>query len=694
MEKWKKRSVNLLSALAFGSDSSPSVVPYYPQKTEFSSYERRYFKRSTPEQHGISSKRIYSMLCALESERRANIHSLMVIAGGEVITECVRDGYDISLWQLSHSMSKTVTGMAIGLLFDEGRIELSARLVDVFPEIPYKDKNFPLITVGHLLAMTSGVEFGEAGSVTESAWLRAFFASAVKFTPGSAFAYNSMNSYVLAAIVKRISGESLSGYLKWRLFAPLGITNYFWEMGPEGIEKGGWGLYMSAESWGKLGQMVLSGGKFEGETILSERWIEMSTKKQATSPVINGDFNYGYQLWVGRDEEDVLFNGMFGQNVWVCPKNGIVAVITSGNNELFQDSPALEIIRQYLGCDIMDRDFERRDIRVLHEKESHFFDCRRWAVPLEKRRGLLYWLGVRRSAQYDPRWNGLLGEYIFAQNNVGMLPLIVRGMQNNLASSIELMRFEPSGDGVALVLVESGVAYRIEIGLYEYKESVVDFRGEKYIIRVIGEARECADGAVEYRIEVVFPELPNTRMIRIFDVCGDSIGVELTENPNNRLADAFIDRALAYPAVGFGLDFLEKRFGEGFLTRKVEDTFAPVLIGAERNSEAFYDTIARESARAEEQSNVVRLLRAFVDRFFTDIDEEETAQQSPRSSSRGILGDMLERIRVGRARDASSRAVRSATKNPADARSTEKQKISQKRAQRYARTHKEKKEQV
>ena len=193
MEKWKKRAVNLLSALAFGSDGTPSVIPYYPQKTKISSHEHKYFVRSVPERHGISSRRIYSMLCSLETEPRANVQGLMVLCGGEVISECTRDGYDLNTWRLSHSMSKTVTGMAIGMLVDEGKLRLTERLVDIFPEIPYKDKNFPLITVEHLLAMTSGVTFGEAGSVTEAEWTRAFFNSPLKFVPGSEFAYNSMD---------------------------------------------------------------------------------------------------------------------------------------------------------------------------------------------------------------------------------------------------------------------------------------------------------------------------------------------------------------------------------------------------------------------------------------------------------------------------------------------------------------------
>ena len=647
MEKWKKRAVNLLTSLAFGSESTPSVIPYYPQKTRISSDEYKYFPRSTPESHGISSRRIYSMLCALEAERRANIHGLMIIHAGEVVSECTRDGYDVNVWRLSHSMSKTVTGMAIGLLCDEGRLKLSDRLVEIFPDIPYKDRRFPLITVAHLLSMTTGVTFGEAGSVTESEWTDAYFASPMKFVPGTDFAYNSMNSYILARIVAKVSGVGVVDYLRPRLFEPLHIINCFWELSPEGIEKGGWGLYMSMESWAKLGRLVLSGGVFEDKRVLSQEWIDVSTRKQADSPIINGDFNYGYHLWVGRDSEDILFNGMLGQNVWICPKNRIIVVMSCGNNELFQDSPALEIIRRYLGGDIRDTDFDRRDSRVLREREERFFDFRRWVVPMKKKRGFLYWLGVKNRAAYDEKWDAVLGEYVFSQNNVGILPLFIRGMQNNLDSRIEFIRLERSHNELYFTFSESGFAYRIEIGLYEYKEAVLDFRGERYILRTLGEAVENSDGVMEYRIEILFPELPNTRMIRIIRGDGEA-EVEFTENPNNRMADAILERAMMIPAISMGVELLEKRFGESFISKKIADTFAPVLIGARRGSERFSEIIAKQKAIAEEQSRAVKLMRAFVSRFFSEgADGEAENKSEAKDPPVNIFTDLINKIRVG-----------------------------------------------
>ncbi len=654
MEKWKKRSIDLLTSLAFGSrDGSPSVVPYYPQKTAISSYEERYFSRTVPEKHGISSKRIYNMLCELEAERRANIHSLLVLAGSEVIAECSRDGYDVNMWHLSHSMSKTVTGMAVGMLVDDGKLSLDMRLADIFPDYAYRDKKFANITVHHLLSMTAGVSFSEVGSVTERDWATSFFASSVKFVPGSKFNYNSMNSYMLAKIVVKVSGKSLSEFLDERLFSPLGIRNYFWEKGPDGIEKGGWGLYMSAESWAKLGQMLLSRGVFEGRRLLSEDWIRLCTETQAIAPNADGDFNYGYQLWVGRNGEEILFNGMLGQNVWICPKNNIVAVVFSGNNEIFQNSPAMEIIRKYLGCEIGDA-LHKRDIKVLHERETRFFDSRRWVRPKEKKRGLLTWLGVRPKRPFDDRFSNLLGSYAFGKNGEGILPLFVRGMQNNLDSEIEQISFDRYEDSLFMIFRERGADYRIEVGLYDYKETVLDFRGEKYIVKVMGEALINANGDEEYRFELLFPELPNTRMLTVTREDYGKMLFLLSEVPNNKIIDALIENASETSgALGFVIDLLERRFGEGFIEKKLESTFTPALVGADMSIEGYNNVVAEETAKAAEQSRTVKLLRAVVDRFFKEDDEPEEEQVEAKKPEQTkpqkfFLADIIEKLRAGK----------------------------------------------
>lgn len=618
MEKWKKRAIDLITSVAFGSDDTPSVVPYYPQKTECSLSEERYFPRHTPEAHGVSSKRIYNMLCELEGERRAAVHSIMILKDGCVISEASRPGYATNEWHLSHSMSKTVTGMAVGIAVSDNVLDTEELLVDIFPEIAYKDKRFAKITVSNLLSMTAGVGFSEAGVVTEVDWTDAFFSSSMKFAPGEKFLYNSMNSYILGRIVSKRMGKELSEVVYERIFAPLGIENYFWERGPEGYTKGGWGLYLSPESWAKLGEMIRQRGVFDGRRVLSEEWVRYSTDTHGISPHANGDFNYGYQVWVGRTSAEILFNGMLGQNVWICPKNNMVVVLTSGNNELFQRSPALDIIRKYLGHKINDP-LVKADSRVLRAREERFFESRRWAHPCEEKHGFSYFFGLKNPRPFPDVWSDILGRYALTGNNIGVLPLFVRAMQNNLDSRLTELRLERREASLFLNFCESGEEYSLEVGLYGYKESVLDFRGEKYTVRAIGDAVFGTGGIPEYRIELVFPELPNTRTIKLTRVGDGKIKIELSEVPNNRIVDALLDRIPeASAALGFVIEMLERRFGKGFINARVEKTFSPTLIGADMSCENYLEIVKSEGERLSQESRIVKLLRAFVDKFIRE----------------------------------------------------------------------------
>ena len=158
-----------------------------------------------------------------------NIHNVLVVKNGEVVLDASHPGYSTDMPHLAHSMSKTVTGIAIGMLIDAGRLSVDDKMVDYFPECEYKDKRFADITIDHLLRMSSGIPFAEIATVTSENWIADAFNTTLKFKPGEKFDYNSVNSYILSVILTKITGEGLSEFLESRLFAPLGIKNYFWE---------------------------------------------------------------------------------------------------------------------------------------------------------------------------------------------------------------------------------------------------------------------------------------------------------------------------------------------------------------------------------------------------------------------------------------------------------------------------------
>ena len=648
MDKWLKKTIELGAGLFFTGKSNPSVIPYYPQKVEISGEEERYFVRTYPEHMGVSSGRILAMLRALEKEKRANIHNLLVIKDGVVISECSHPGYSVNTWHLSHSMSKTVTGMAIGMLVDDGVLSVDTRVVDLFPGTFYKDKRFEKMTVKHLLTMQSGVKFAEAGSVSESHWSEAFFESSLAFAPGERFAYNSMNSYILARIVKELTGRSLTDFLKERLFDPLEIKNVFWEVGPEGIEKGGWGLYMSVESWAKLGIMMLSGGEFGGKRILSRRYVRESIQRHSATPDVVGHFDYGYQLWTSKTDGSFLFNGMLGQNVWVCPRNNLVIALNSGNNELFQNGPALAIIERYMGQDLS-RDITDScfagDLVDLRRAEEHFFECRHWVRPAERQKGLGYRLGFRRGTPYIEAWDELLGRYNFTKNNYGMIPLIVRAMQNNLKNSIDGVAFEKVGDSLFMSFNEGGCSYRLEVGLYDFKETVLEYHGERYMVNVIGEAMEDEDRNMLFKVELLFPEMPNTRMLK-FSVPEDGrLLMRMSELPNENIAnDLFEDLAVSNPKLAFALDMLERRIGRNFIRRKLHSAFAPELIGAKVGSESYTKTLDEEREKQKAGAKNNKVIDAVIDKFLKEDEDEE--DEEPRAPFRAFLSEVMERIKA------------------------------------------------
>ena len=505
--------------------------------------------------------------------------------------------------------------MMIGILIDEGKLSLDTRLTELFPDITSRDKKFPLITVHHLLSMTAGVDFAEAGAVTEEKWTEAFFASTVRFTPGSEFLYNSMNTYILVRIAERVSGIPFGALADEKFFAPMGIRSYAWEIGPEGSEKGGWGLYMSPESWAKVGYMMMSGGVFCGRRILSEGWIALSSSYKATTPASLGAFNYGYQMWVAREGEEILFSGMLGQCVWLCPKNNIIVVMTGGNNELFAASPALEIVRGYLGVAIEDR-INRRDYQLFREKERQFFRSRRWLIPKKRRSGLMYRLGFKKHEDGLAEWGELLGSYAFCSNNAGLMPLVLRTMQNSHGTGLGRISIQRSGEMLRVIFNDGDEQYSVLASVYGYEDNVLDFRGEKYRVKAMAGSIEKGEGVREYRLELIFSETSSVRRIRLIPE-GDRLTVRLSETPNDRLLEKFIeDFSESSSAVSLAVDLLERRFGEDIIADMAKRTFNPCLVGISTSMPG-YERILCEMDGAEEPA-VIRLVRSLLERFFRD----------------------------------------------------------------------------
>ena len=633
MENYKKKAIRFLVNLSLREDKDPRVVKYAPSKIKINGKEEKYFPRKIGGAGGKYSAPLFSMMKELENEERANVHSIMVLKGGDVIAEASAKGYSTNEFHLAHSMSKTLTGLAIGFLFDENKISLDDNAIKFFPEIKVKSDNANSITVKDLLTMQSGVKFAEIGVISESEWTKAFFESEFDFSPSERFKYNSMNSYVLAHIVTRVTGKTLSQYLNEKLFAPLGIKNHFWELGPEGVEKGGFGLYLSCESFLKIGAMIADGGYFGGACIISQKFLNLMLQPHSDASRENSEYDYGLHVWVSRDGNEILLNGMLGQNVWISKRSGFVVSMNCGNNELFSQSPALAIVKKYLSTDEIPSSVDKRDSKRLKEASERFFATREEISPMKEKRGLSYFFGFKSRRPFDTRWNNVLGEYAFRNNNASLLPLFVRTMQNNFLGGLDKLSIAKSEGSVILTATEGGNAYKINVGLYEYTENVLSFGGEQYIVRALG---ECAFDEYKnevYKIKLIFPELPNTRFVKISH-SPDGITLKMTEYPNEKIAEIFFDSVANDSKTAFAIGFVEKKMGQGFFKKKISDTFNPNLDGISTAKHGWESVITKDNLKlAEEREKSSKFITSLLSKFLSD-----KADEPEKTNEGGIKG--------------------------------------------------------
>ena len=294
-------------------------------------------QRSTPEAEGLSSEVITSFIGALEQEIDAP-HSLMIVKNGKVVTEAWWDPYNAQTPHELWSLSKSFTSTAIGFAVQEGLLSIDDLVISFFPDkIPENpDWQLKQLRVKDLLTMTTGHNKEPFPADTDDDWVKTFLDSELPYLPGTHFMYNTPATYMLSAIIHKISGEKLIDYLYHRLFEPLQIEKPQWEMDPKGINTGGWGLHLKTEDIAKFGQFYLQKGKWNGSQLLSQDWITMATSKQVSNgsnPDNDWMQGYGFQFWRSR-YNTYRGDGAMGQFCLVFPDQDTVVAITSGTNNM------------------------------------------------------------------------------------------------------------------------------------------------------------------------------------------------------------------------------------------------------------------------------------------------------------------------------------------------------------------------
>ncbi|TXN29707.1 serine hydrolase domain-containing protein [Lacisediminihabitans profunda] len=308
--------------------------------------------RSTPEAQGIASTAVADFVAALQSTAH-DIHSLMLVRHGSVVAEGWWRPYGADQPHSLFSISKSFTSAAVGLAVAEGLLELDDSVVALLPDDApaLVGDNLAAMTVRHLLTMSTGHAADTLAAIDrgdDDNWARAILAEPVENTPGTVFVYNSGATYLLSAILQRLTGERLLDYLTPRLFAPLGITGATWETCPRGIDVGGWGLALTTEDVATFGQLYLQRGEWNGAQLVPTDWVTAATSAQVSNgdPTVPDDWTqgYGYQFW--RSQHGAYrADGAFGQLCFVLQDQDAVLMLTSGLTEAL---PALTALWEHL----------------------------------------------------------------------------------------------------------------------------------------------------------------------------------------------------------------------------------------------------------------------------------------------------------------------------------------------------------
>lgn len=526
----EKRTLDLMGRFLRQDMQHIYVYPYQRMKPAFlPTPDMRPLPRATPESQGVGARAINELIAAIACDPMADAHAIMVLRHGKVIAEASWEPYELALPHQLYSLSKSVTATAIGMLVDEGRLSIDEYLCDLFPERAPDDLEHPVyaLTVRNLLNMSTGSLFNEIGTALGSDWEGEFMRAGVRFPAGSAFAYNSMNTYMLAAIVRRKTGQTLTEYLTPRLFEPLGIDWHEWETSPSGTEKGGWGLSLTLESVAKLGQLYLNGGVWtvdgEARQLLSAEWIEAATQPQIDTPDGEITFGYGHQIWMTSRPGAFLFNGAFGQYMLAIPDCDAVVALFSGTSRLFAQGGVMDEIDvafSNLSDEPLPEDpaalqtLQTTCAQLSAHLRAPFYDPTRETMPFEELCG---------------RLDGLV--YTFDANVGSLLPVILSSVENNYGPGIARAAFRREEDGLRVELSEGTRVHRIHLAKSGYAQSVVRQREDSYIVRANYQSERIGGSEWGLHLNVHFIETPYTRVLH-FLFRGDAVTLNCDEYPS------------------------------------------------------------------------------------------------------------------------------------------------------------------
>jgi CubicO group peptidase (beta-lactamase class C family) len=330
----------------------PTALPANPVVTPVESTEiwpTKEWLTSTPAEQGMDPEKLAAMLEAVQ-QKTIDLHSLLVIRHGYIVSETYFQNNNQRLIHELYSCTKSFISTLVGIAIDQGYIQsLDQKILDFFPGQTFQgtDNSKAAITLEDMLTMTSGLGWAESDSTNRDLymsrdWVKFVLDFPMTDPPGKKFNYCTGCTHVVSVLLKNATGQKTADFAQKNLFAPLGITNYYWATDKSGNANGGWGLQLAPRDMAKLGYLYLHKGVWESRQIVSQAWVDTATQKHVPT---DGSLGYGYQWWVYPSYGAYTALGLEGQTIFVIPSLDLIVVTTA---RIPDHQPIFDLIDQFI----------------------------------------------------------------------------------------------------------------------------------------------------------------------------------------------------------------------------------------------------------------------------------------------------------------------------------------------------------
>ncbi|HEV8485515.1 MAG TPA: serine hydrolase [Blastocatellia bacterium] len=346
-------TIALLIVLLVASTAAPQIPTDYFPSSEW--------RAAKPKKQGLNKKILKSLANRLRTNQIRDLNSLLIVRNGYLVVEEYFNGSGPEDVHTLQSDSKSITSLLVGIALQQGNIHsVDDKVLTFFPEYePIKrlDERKAALTIRDLLTMRTGLDWSEDDYNTSPLkelnecgcdWLRFVLNWQMREMPGTRFEYNSGGVILLGGIIRSVTGRAVDSFAEQYLFSPLGIKGARWFQGlPEGLPHMGGGLNLRATDMARIGYLLLRKGRWEDQQIVSQEWLQESTRHWVSYPrtFSSHRVDYGYLWWLlplddtdashGEDADVYTAAGARDQWIFVIPKYDMVVVVTGNTSATF-----------------------------------------------------------------------------------------------------------------------------------------------------------------------------------------------------------------------------------------------------------------------------------------------------------------------------------------------------------------------